>query len=102
MLNQCTCSYNFLMKKFNYNIEKSVKLKKERGLSFEEIISLIEAGKLVDVLEHTNKDEYFQQKIYLIDVDGYLWLVPFVENDEEIFLKTAFPSRKYTGLYLRK
>ena len=81
------------MKKFNYHLEKSEKLAIERGLSFEEIIALIEAGHVVDVLDH--QDKYHKQKIYLLDVNGYLWLVPFVETEDEIFLKTAFPSRKY-------
>jgi uncharacterized DUF497 family protein len=86
------------MKKFNYDLNKSEKLYTERGLSFEEIIALIESGHIIDVLEHPNQDKYHRQKIYLLDVNGYLWLVPFVETEDEIFLKTAFPSRKHNKL----
>jgi hypothetical protein len=87
--------------KFNYNQEKNLKLKKERGISFDEIISLIEDGFLIDVMNHPNQEEYPNQKIYLIDLDGYIWLTPFIQTDTEIFLKTAFPSRKYTKEYMK-
>ncbi len=90
------------MLKFGYNVEKNNKLKQERDISFDEIIAIIESGGAIDVLEHLNKSDYPGQKIYIVDVDGYIWLVPFVENEGEVFLKTAFPSRKHTKQYLRE
>lgn len=85
--------------KFAYDTEKDVKLRTERFISFDEIIILIEDGHLLDILEHHNQERYDGQKIYIIDVDGYVWLVPYVQNANEIFLKTAFPSRKHTRQY---
>ncbi|MDF3047546.1 MAG: toxin [Candidatus Midichloriaceae bacterium] len=90
------------MYKFNYDSEKDKKLKQERGLSFDEIIALIESDKLLDILEHPNKENYPGQKIYILDVEDYIWLVPFVKRGEEIYLKTAFPSRKYTKQYMEE
>jgi uncharacterized DUF497 family protein len=87
------------MQKFCYNAEKNTKLKQERNISFDEIIVLIEGDKLIDVLDHPNQRDYPGQKIYVLDVDGYIWLVPFIESSDEIFLKTAFPSRKHTKQY---
>jgi hypothetical protein len=84
---------------FSYSFEKDSKLKTERNISFEEIISLITEGYIIDVLEHPNPSQYPNQKIYILDIEGYIWLVPFVKNGEEIFLKTAFPSRKHTQQY---
>ena len=79
--------------------EKSKKLKRERGINFEEIITLIESGKIIGIFKHPDVVKYPTQKIYLIDIDGYIWFVPFVKNNEKIFLKTAFPSRKATKTY---
>jgi uncharacterized DUF497 family protein len=84
---------------FTYNEQKNKILKDTRGISFDEIIALIEAGKIVDVITHPKQKDYPNQKIYLIDIDNYLWLVPFIQNDSEIFLKTAFPSRKLNKEY---
>ena len=84
------------MKYLNWNPAKNDFLKKSRGISFEEIVYQIEAGKLLAIKENPARRN---QKIYIIEVDHYAFVVPFVENDREIFLKTAFPSRKYTKLY---
>ncbi len=89
------------MKIFNWNPEKNEKLKKEREISFEEIVEFILEKKLIDVVKHPNIEKYPNQKVFVIDVNGYCYLVPFVENDEEIFFKTIIPSRKATSQYLR-
>ena len=78
------------MKKFTYNQDKNIQLKSQRGISFEELIWLINDGHLIDILEHLPCEKYQGQSIFMIDVEGYIWLVPFVEDDDEIFLKTAF------------
>lgn len=84
---------------FRYSPEKNSKLKLERGISFEEIIAAIDNDQLLDILDHPNQDKYGHQRIYVVDVKGYIYLVPFVESDEEIFLKTIIPSRKAKRKY---
>jgi arginine repressor len=84
------------MKYLTWNSEKNELLEKERGLCFEEIACMIEAGKILAIEENPG---YPSQKLYIIDIEGYAVIVPFVETDDEIFLKTAFPSRKYTKKY---
>ena len=94
-----TFGYRLVMKIFNWNDEKNLSLKKERGISFEEIIFAILNDQLLDILEHPNKELYKEQKLYVVALDDYAYVVPFIERDEEIFLKTIFPSRKYTSIY---
>jgi len=85
---------------FYWNEEKNEILKKERGISFERIVVVIEEGHLVDILEHPNKEKYRNQLLLAVEVDGYAICVPCVmENDHDFFLKTLFPSRKYTRHY---
>ncbi|KAA3656754.1 MAG: BrnT family toxin [Calditrichaeota bacterium] len=84
------------MKYFNWDPEKNKILKRDRGISFEEIAYLIESGQLIGVEENPG---YSNQKIYVLEIDNYAIIVPYVENDDQIFLKTAFPSRKYTKKY---
>jgi uncharacterized DUF497 family protein len=87
------------MKIFNWKEEKNNKIKKERGISFEEIVFAILNDQLLDILEHPNKELYGDQKLYVVALNGYAYIVPFIEKEEEIFLKTIFPSRKYTRMY---
>jgi hypothetical protein len=88
------------MKRFAWSSEKNDLLKSERGICFEEIILNIQLGNEVDIFEHPNQERYPGQKISVVLVEGYAYLVPFVENDEEIFLKTIIPSRKATRQYV--
>ena len=81
------------MKYLNWNSEKNEILKRERGISFEEIAYLIESGQVIGIEENPGNPN---QKIYVLEIDKYAIIVPCVETDDEIFLKTAFPSRKYT------
>ena len=88
---------------FEFSPEKNQQLKEERGISFEEIILLIDEGCLIDVVEHPNKKKYPGQKFYIIDVDGYAYIVPFITDKKgSIFLKTIYPSRKATKEYLEQ
>jgi len=84
------------MKYLNWDSEKNEILKHVRGISFEEIAYLIESGQILGIEENPGR---FNQKIYILEIENYAVIVPFVENDDEIFLKTAFPSRKYTKRY---
>jgi uncharacterized DUF497 family protein len=88
------------MTTFAWNSEKNDLLKAERGISFEEIVVNIQLGNEVDIFEHPNQDRYHGQKISVVLVEGYAYLVPFVESEEEIFLKTIIPSRKATKQYV--
>lgn len=89
------------MKYFSWNEEKNELLKNEREISFEDIVLFIEIGFLLDVLEHPNQGKYKGQKMFVVQIDDYVYLVPFVEDDKEIFLKTIIPSRKATKKYLK-
>ena len=84
------------MRYLYWNPLKNDILKKERGISFEEIAYLIESGQIIGIEENPS---WPNQKMYILEIDNYAIIVPYVENDEEIFLKTAFPSRKYTKRY---
>ena len=88
------------MKYFAWDEAKNSKLKDDRGVGFEDIVFHIERGDLLDVLEHPNPDRYGGQRIYVVKRDDYVYLVPFVEDDTAIFLKTIIPSRKATKQYL--
>jgi uncharacterized DUF497 family protein len=90
------------MKPFDWDEGKNNWLKREREVSFEQVVFSIENGKLLDVIRHPNRTKYQDQRIYVIEIEGYAYLVPYVEDDDVIFLKTIFPSRKYTRIYLRK
>lgn len=89
------------MKQINWNAEKNQTLMNERGISFEDILFSIQQGDVLDDLVHPNSEKYPNQKVFVINVEGYAYLVPYVENDEDIFLKTIIPSRKATKKYLR-
>ena len=86
---------------FDWDPEKNKILKQRRDISFEEIVICILENKIKAVLENPNKKKYPNQKIYLIGHKNYIYVVPFVKKGEnEIFLKTIYPSRKYTKEYL--
>ncbi len=88
------------MKRYNWNREKNKILKTERNISFEEIVFHIEKGDELDVYPHPNQVRYPNQKISVVAVNEYAYLVPYVESKNEIFLKTIMPSRKATKKYL--
>ena len=90
------------MKPLNWNSDKNLALKAERGISFEEVLVAISQGALLDVVEHPNKEKYPNQRIFIVRIRGYAFLVPFVETDGEIFLKTIIPSRSATKSYISK
>ena len=88
---------------FDWSLEKDQELIEQRGISFESVVSAIEQGGLVDVLEHPNQTRYLGQLIYVVEIDQYIHIVPFVtQADGTRFLKTIIPSRKATRDYQRK
>ncbi len=88
------------MKYFTWNPEKNEKLKKERNISFEEVVFHMQNDDEVAVISHPNQSRYPNQKVSVVVIDGYAYLVPFVESETEIFLKTIIPSRKATKKYV--
>jgi hypothetical protein len=90
------------MKPFRWSVEKNESLKSIRGVSFESIVVAIESDGLVDIVEHPNKAKYPNQRVLVVSIDGYVYLVPFVEEVDHFFLKTVIPSRKATRDYLQR
>ena len=87
--------------RFDWSTEKNQHILGQRGISFERVVSAIEHGGLLDVLQHPSQDRYPGQSIYVVDIEEYVYLVPFVtEKDGTRFLKTIIPSRKATRDYL--
>ena len=81
-------------------MKKNMMLKRDRNISFERIIVAIEQDNLLDILEHPNKEKYPNQLLLLVEIDRYVYVVPCVLENDVCFLKTIFPSRKYTLKYL--
>lgn len=88
------------MKPYDWNDKKNEWLRQERGITFEDIVFHLAQGGLLDTIEHPNQRQYPGQRVFIVNVEGYACLVPFVEDDERIFLKTIIPSRKMTKQYL--
>ena len=85
-----------------WNKEKNILLKKERGICFDDVMVAIHEGRIVDIVEHHNKERYPNQKMLIVEIGSYAYLVPFVIDGDGIFLKTVIPSRKATKKYLRR
>ncbi len=89
---------------FDWSEDKNKELKEKRKIFFEEIVMCIQENRIVTVLEHPNKVKYPNQFLYLVDYKDYIYVIPFVKNqkEEEITLKTIYPSREYTKRYLQR
>ena len=88
------------MKSITWSPRKNQFLREERNVSFEDVVFHISIGGILDTFEHPNQESYPGQQIHVIDIEGYAYLVPFVESEEEVFLKTIIPSWKATKTYL--
>jgi hypothetical protein len=88
------------VKNYRWELEKDEILRKERAISFDVILFQIENGFLLDIIKHPNEEKYPNQSIFIVEFENYVYLVPFIENKDEIFLKTIIPSRKATRNYL--
>ena len=88
------------MKHFDWDDAKNAKLRAERGIAFEEIVFHIERGDLLDILKHSNPDRDAGQRIFVVRREDDVYLVPFVEGEHTVFLKTIIPSRKTTKQYV--
>jgi len=90
------------VKPFRWNPEKNEALMAERGVSFETVVVAIGAGGLLDILAHPNEAKYPGQRVLVVAADEYAYLVPFVEEEDYLFLKTIIPSRKATRDHLQE
>ena len=90
------------MKPFRWSPDKNDVLKQERGVSFEDITVAVEAGGLLEIVPHQNPAKYPRQRIMVVEVAGYAFLVSFVEEEDHFFLKTIIPSRKATRDFIAK
>ena len=88
------------MKKIDWNAEKNQRLRHERGITFKDVLFALQSGGLLDDVVHPNQDKYPQQRVLVVKINDYAWLVPYVESETGIFLKTIIPSRKVTRQYL--
>lgn len=89
------------MKYLDWDDGKNQKLKSERNISFEEVQLAVEEGRLLDTFDHPNQKRYPNQKIMVVEINDYAYLVPYIREEERIFLKTIIPNRKATKKYLR-
>lgn len=89
-----------MVKFYDWNDEKNELLKRLRGVSFEQVVLAIVSGDLIDRVKHSNPEKYPGQKVFLVKIEDYIYSVPYVENDEIIFLKTIIPNRKATKKHL--
>jgi uncharacterized DUF497 family protein len=87
------------VKPISWNPEKNALLQAERGVSFEDVVFHIMVGDILDTVDHPNQQRYPGQQIHVVAIEGYVYLIPFVESEEEVFLKTIIPSRKATQAY---
>ena len=88
---------------FNWNPEKNQQLINQRGVSFSDVVESINRDGLVDTYVHPNQRRYPDQSVYVVDIHGYLYLVPYVEQDERTrFLKTIIPNQRAMRRYGRR
>jgi len=90
------------VKWFGWDDAKNAKLRAERGIGFEDIVFHIERGDPLDTVDHPHTDRYAGQRMFVVRREDYVYLVPFVEDEHTVFLKTIIPSRKATKQYLDK
>jgi len=85
---------------FEWDEGKNKQLKINRAVCFEDVFIAINEERLLDILPHHNIVKYPNQKLFIVQIGGYVYYVPFVEDEETIFLKNIIPSRKYQKKYL--
>jgi hypothetical protein len=87
---------------YEYKIEKNIKLLSERGIGFEDVIAVLDTRGPLTIIDHPNQAQYPNQKLYFVDINDYVYVVPFEKIDHKAILKTVYPSRKMTRLYQAK
>lgn len=95
-------TYDKKVKFIDWSVEKNEKLKMERGITYDEVMDRIIGDGLLTIWDNPNKAKYAHQHMFVVELKSYVFLVPHVEERDKIFLKTVFPSRKYTKIYRQK
>ena len=90
------------MKAYRWDPEKNELLKRDRGISFEQVVVAVEPGGLLDIVSHPKPEKYPRQRVLVVGFDGYVYLVPFIDAEDHYFLKTVIPSRKATRDHLHR
>lgn len=90
------------MKPLRWSEEKNIVIKQAREIGFEDVEDALEQGGLLKIIDNPNQAKYKHQQLMIVNIDNYAYVVPFVEEQDTLFLKTIFPSRKYTKLYLKR
>ncbi|MBI3559384.1 toxin [Candidatus Gottesmanbacteria bacterium] len=90
------------MKPFDWSVDKNEILKIERDVSFEDVVLAVQEGRLLKTVNHPNQEKHPGQKIMIIEIDNYAYVIPYVEDEQKFFLKTIYPSRAATKKYLIK
>ena len=85
-----------------WSVEKNSILKQTRKVSFEDVENAIMNDNILDIIPHHNQEKYAHQELMIVYIQNYTYYVPFVMNDEEIFLKNIIPSRKYHKKYSKE
>ena len=88
------------MIKYTWDSKKNALLKETRRVSFEQVVLHIERGDLLKIIEHPNQEKYPGQRMLVLNICEYIYLVPFLDLENERVLKTIIPSRKATKVYL--
>lgn len=86
---------------YHWNNEKNKQLKEQRNITFEEVAMHIEQGHLLTIIQHPSGVKYPNQKMLVVEIKNYVYLVPFIQKGDEMFLKTIIPNRKATKKYLK-
>lgn len=89
------------MKEIRWDDHKNRRLQLERGVSFQEVEQVIGEGRALDIMENPDQERYVGQMVYVVEINGYAYVVPFVETETTLWLKTIIPSRKFTKRYLK-
>lgn len=89
------------MKPLRFSEEKDRLLRAKRKIGFLEVVEAIENNKVLKSIDNPNKKKFPKQKMMLINIKNYIYIVPYIEDENEVFLKTIYPSRKYTKRLLK-
>lgn len=88
------------MKPLRWNADKNKQLRAERRIDFDTVALAINQGRVLDIVEHPNQEKYPSQKLFVLVINQYVYLFPFIEDENSIFLKTIIPSCKMKKKYL--
>jgi len=88
------------VKQILWDSDKNAALRKDRGVCFEDVLFALERGDLLDRLVHPNQAKYPGQQMLIVKIADYAYIVPYIEAEEYLFMKTIIPSRKATRKYL--